>query len=329
MMLRVYLDENKWIDLARAASGHPQGEKFKTVAMMIAAAISCGEASFPLSAGHMFETWKQKSGRRRHEVATTMLAISRNHAIAPHWELVPGEIDRALRRRFGRPIDCRPVRPFGQGIKHRSGIYAPSISETLRARVLAAEPTLSQSELSDAIDLVLLAGPLEDLPLAGVAAPPVKPAQDFARAQNEQVQRFIDYAADKDTRRRGVAARQLIDIQEILEVGLARANVSWHALMELGADEVTAFMLDLPSRAAGLELMWRQFDNQQTKWKPNDLVDIGYLSCAVAYCDIVVTERKWTHMLNQGDAPKRLGTTVISDLNDLIELLVNASAVAA
>jgi hypothetical protein len=75
--------------------------------------------------------------------------------------------------------------------------------------------------------------------------------------------------------------------------------------------------------------MWRQFDNQQTKWTPNDLIDVGYLSCAVGYCDIVVTERKWTHMLNQSDAPKRLGTTVISDLNDLTELLVSASAVAA
>jgi hypothetical protein len=328
-MVRVYLDENKWIDLARAVSGHPRGEKFKTVAMMVAAAVTRSEASFPLSAGHMFETWKQKSGRRRHEVATTMLTISQNHAIAPHWELVPGEIDRALRSRFGRPINCLPIRPFGLGIKHRSGRYAPPIPESLRARVLAAEPSLSQSELSDAIDLVLLAGPPEDLPLAGVAPPPVKPAQNFAKEQNEQVQRFIDYAADKDTRRRGVAARELIDMQDVLEAGLARADVSWHALMELGPDEVTAFMLDLPSRAAGLELMWRQFDNPQTTWKPNDLIDIGYLSCAVAYCDIVVTERKWTHMLNQTDVPNRLGTTVISDLNDLTELLVSASAVAA
>jgi hypothetical protein len=88
-MRRVYLDENKWIDLARAVSGHPQGEKFQTVAMMVAAAVSRAEASFRLSAGHMFETWKPKSGRRRHEVATTMPTISKNHAIAPHWELVP------------------------------------------------------------------------------------------------------------------------------------------------------------------------------------------------------------------------------------------------
>jgi hypothetical protein len=142
-MLRVYLDENKWIDLARAVGGHPEGERFKTAAMMIAAAVSRGEASFPLSAGHMFETWKQKSGRRRRGVATTMLTISKNHALAPHWELVPGEIDSALRRRFGRPINCLPVRPFSKGIKHRSGRYAPPITDGLRARVLASEHPLA------------------------------------------------------------------------------------------------------------------------------------------------------------------------------------------
>lgn len=151
--------------------------------------------------------------------------------------------------------------------------------------------------------------------IAGVAAPPIKPAEDFAREQNEQVQRFSDYAADKDTRRRGVAAPELIGMRDVLEAGVARANVSWHALMELGSDGGTAFMLDLPSRVAGLELMWRQFDNEQTKWKPNDLIDIGYLSSAVAYCDVVVTERKWTHMLNQSGVSKRLGAIVISDLN--------------
>src|ERR1700684_342474 len=185
-MLRVYLDENKWIDLARAVSGHPEGEKFKTAAMMIAASVGRGEASYPVSAGHILETWKQKSGRRRRKVGATMLTISKNHSLAPHWELIPGEIDRALRRRFGRPIDCLPLRPFGKGIKHRSGRYAPPITDGLRARVLTAEPSLSQSELSDAIDLLLLAGPREDLPIAGVLPPPVKPAQDFAREQNEQ-----------------------------------------------------------------------------------------------------------------------------------------------
>jgi hypothetical protein len=78
----------------------------------------------------------------------------------------------------------------------------------VRARVLAAEPTLSQSELNDAIDLILLAGPPEDPPLAGIALPPVKPAQDFADEHNEKVRRFMEYAAERTY---GDAESQLVN----------------------------------------------------------------------------------------------------------------------
>ena len=109
---------------------------------------------------------------------------------------------------------------------------------------------------------------------------------------------------------------------------MKRAGIWWEDILALEADGATELMLDLPTRAASLELMWRQHDNTETTWTPNDMNDIGYLSTAIAYCDIVVTERKWTHMLNQSGVARRSGTTVISDLADLTELLVAASAAA-
>jgi hypothetical protein len=38
-MQRVYLDLNKWIDLSRAVAGKPGGERFRTAATMIRAAV--------------------------------------------------------------------------------------------------------------------------------------------------------------------------------------------------------------------------------------------------------------------------------------------------
>lgn len=101
-MLRVYLDLNKWVDLSRAIGQKPGGERFHAAATMIRAAVEQGQASFPLSIGHYVETWKKRSAAQRHELAQTMAAVSCNHAIAPHAELLPGELDRALQRRFGR-----------------------------------------------------------------------------------------------------------------------------------------------------------------------------------------------------------------------------------
>jgi hypothetical protein len=328
-MLRVYLDQAKWIDLARAANGNPLGKRFQTVGVVIAAAVEQGRASFPLSGGHFIETWKKRRAVQRHELASTMATVSRNHAIASPHLLLPAELDRALRRRFGRPVVPLPLQPFGSGLEHITGIHnGPPVPQAMREAVLTTNPGLGERELADAIDQLLLAGPAQDMPVAGIPPPPVEPAENFASGENEQVRRFIEYGADKDMRRRAVAARELLGIREPLEAAMGRARIWWDDIFALEAQGTTDLMLDLPSRAAALELMWRQHDNMQTTWKPNDMNDIGYLSTAVAYCDVVVTERKWAHMLNQSGVAQGLDTTVISDLTDLTEVLV-AQSVAA
>ncbi len=328
-MLRVYLDQNKWIDLARAANGNPLGERFQTVGTVIAAAVERGHASFPLSGGHFIETWKKRRAVQRHDLASTMATVSRNHAIASPHLLLPAELDRAFQRRFGRPAVPLPLQPFGTSVEHITGIHnGPPVPQAMREAVLTTNPGLGERELADAIDQLLLAGPAQDMPIAGIPLPPIEPAENFASGENEQVRRFIEYRADKDLRRRAVAARELLGIREALEAAMGRASIWWEDIFALEAQGTTDLMLDLPSRAAALELMWRQHDNMQTTWKPNDMNDIGYLSTAVAYCDVVVTERKWAAMLNQHGLANRFDTTVISDLTDLTEVLVTQSVAA-
>jgi hypothetical protein len=324
-MLRVYLDQNKWIDLARAINGNPAGAPFKTVATMICGAVAHGRASFPLSAAHELETLKRRDAVQRHQLAATMMAVSRNHAIAPHWELLPPELDRALERRFGKPSSLLPLQPFGWGHQHRFGTYALPQSTDLRWRMLNADPGLSERELTDLVDRILLAGAPVDLAIAGNDLPPVEPAKHFAKVQNKTVGLFLEHHLEKDKRRGAVVMMEVREMFEQLAKAWSRAGIAWEQMVELGADGMTELLLDLPSRAPGLELMWRQYDNTQTTWCPNDMIDISYLSAATAYCDIVVTERKWTAMLNSSGVATRYGTTVISDLAHLTQLLVAKS----
>lgn len=59
-MLRVYLDQNKWIDLMHALEGDERAERFQDATIMVTPAADAGYASFPLSSGHVFETWKAR-----------------------------------------------------------------------------------------------------------------------------------------------------------------------------------------------------------------------------------------------------------------------------
>jgi hypothetical protein len=110
-MLRVYLDQNKWIEVARALKGGIANAP--EVLTIIGAAVDHGYASFPISAAHVFETWKAASAARRHALAPAMATISKNHTIAAPSKLLPGELDRAFQRRFGRPLSPLPIMPFG------------------------------------------------------------------------------------------------------------------------------------------------------------------------------------------------------------------------
>jgi hypothetical protein len=323
-MLRVYLDQNKWIEIARVLTTSAASE----VVTMIYAAVERGYASFPLSAGHVFETWKAASAERRHALAPAMATISMNHTIAAPSKLLPGELDHALQRRFGRPLSPLPVVPFGWGLAHSFGQPLPQMSEETRAMLREDFPTMSERELTALIEMVLLAGPPEDLPVEGISQPPLQFAEAFAADENEQAELFAQHGTDKDLRRRAVSARHMIDIKDELSAAQVRANVTNDEITALGRDGVTDLLLDLPSRAAGHRMMWWQHDNSQTEWKPNDLNDIAYLSVAVGYCDVVVTERKWTHILKASGAAEHAGTIVTSKLEDLTELLVSASLVA-
>jgi hypothetical protein len=61
--------------------------------------------------------------------------------------------------------------------------------------------------------------------------------------------------------------------------------------------------------------------NPQKAWEGNDLNDVAALSIAVPYCDVVVTERMWAGITTQGSVATRFNSTVISRLDDLVDLL--------
>jgi hypothetical protein len=53
----------------------------------------------------------------------------------------------------------------------------------------------------------------------------------------------------------------------------------------------------------------------------NDFKDIAFLSVAVPYCNAVVTENYFGHLVQATSLARKYGTTVLTDLNDLPDLL--------
>src|SRR5664280_1227043 len=119
-VLRIYLDQNKWVDLARAAHGHPLGMRFEDALAMCRAGVAAGTVTFPLDIYRYWETGKRGNDRSRNDVVDVMRELSRAHTMALPFGVLDQELDLALQRRFGRPEHARRQHVFGVGMRHIS-----------------------------------------------------------------------------------------------------------------------------------------------------------------------------------------------------------------
>jgi hypothetical protein len=265
----------------------------------------------------VFETWKLLGADRRLAIARTMIEVSRHDAIAPPQQLVPAELALALHRRFDAAVLPPEVQAFGRGLAHLSDGLFSELDPELVAYVRAEHPEFDDAEVTDWIEALLIAGPEQDLPVGELTPPPMQFAEGFAAGQTELQERFKQENTNTAERRRAVAASMMSDITEPLTAALRQTGVTVDEFTALKRKDLIAFMLDLPSRVALLELMTRQHADLRTNWVANDLNDLVYLSAAIGYCDIVVTERKWSAILNSTDVPARTGTVVLAKLAEL------------
>lgn len=325
----VYLDLNKWVDLSYAASGRADGARFLETLTIAQHGAKAGLARFPLSSTHYMELARARSGRRRQEVGDLMNQLSRRETIAASYVLLPGEIDRACRDRWGRPTELREVAVFGRGAGHAFSampevhFHAPDeldIDAELRARM--------EAYFTDEMEKALVTGPATDYPFEGID--PVSQHDDLRerhaldeRELGEMV-RSTGYRGQKF--RDAWTERMLTELTPPITEAMLRAGLAPALLTDLGKGGLTAFLHDLPVASAVFEIRWRRHRNPDNRWTANDLNDMHALATAVVHCDIVVTERHAASIMREAGLDTRNGTRILTDLADLGPILAASVA---
>jgi hypothetical protein len=86
--------------------------------------------------------------------------------------------------------------------------------------------------------------------------------------------------------------------------------------------EFGRFLLNsMPTEACIFTVRSAKHSNPQWKWQQHDQTDMAALATAVPYCDIVVTERQWSHVFRAAQLDRRYNTRIFSRLSDLVALL--------
>ena len=114
-----------------------------------------------------------------------------------------------------------------------------------------------------------------------------------------------------------IGARHVaIELLDFLNSALARRRLDFDLLDDR---RLIRRLVDcMPTADARVSLMVEAHRNPQTRWSPNQIVDLDALSLAVPYCDVVACDAQMAHLVKASGTNRRLGATVFDNLDNLV-----------
>lgn len=315
----IYLDQNKWIDLARAYHGDPKGAPYTPVLQKIQAAVTQRAARFPLSSIHVIESLKMGDAGRRSRLAQVMAEVSEGWTIAPPDEVLKDELKAAVPKSAnGTPFFISPM-VFGRGIDFAFA-QPPALPELLNA-LDSANPQVKHNAL-----VVLAAILINDEALRKPTIDQYNVLIGATAADVDRIRRLVQQRP-RDLQRRQFVARLIIDRlsrhEHDLQEAVAPTGIELRAFISsLDQQRWIDLLDDIPTLHVEKELKDVRFAQYQRNIDAHDLHDMAFLSVAIPYADIVVTERSWVAMAQQKQLDQTYHTILLRDLAALEQHLV-------
>ncbi len=94
----VYLDQNKWIELARAAKFPADRPELRALLDAMRLEVSASRLVLPLTATNIYETHKINDAERRRELASLQAWLSRGFVFRGRYKRLETEISTLLRK---------------------------------------------------------------------------------------------------------------------------------------------------------------------------------------------------------------------------------------
>ncbi|MBQ0780906.1 MAG: hypothetical protein KBT79_08890 [Thalassolituus oleivorans] len=276
----IYLDQNKWIELARIANGVDTSVRDEKILAEFREASENG-CIFPLAATHYIEFSRIKDLGRRKRLGSFMWELSQGKTFAPYGEIVEREIEIALQG-IGINIVARDADLIGVGVEFAFGRQLKS--ELLDYfKVLVNKSILTGNEM--------------------LSTDPIKTI-NF----NTQRKNFLNHLNELNEKKHQLEkakwddwlhAISTVDIIEPLYRVFCLHNLDKSIFENMEIENHRNFLMSMPTRKLDIHLHREVIKNDQYKPKPSDLEDWGGIGVASCYCDVVVCEKHFADMLQR------------------------------
>ena len=305
----LYLDQNKWIELARAQKAPDNyPEQYAVLATLVAEA-NAGRLVVPLTETNQYETQKIDLKERREHLAWVQATLSQGKVFRGRHKRLEVEIIDLLRARCNLdPISREPYwflsDVFFESAAEIGDERIPQASE----RVLAAirsNPPLALFEY--------LTGLPDDMRKTAVA----KFSEDAEKLRQAiEAKRASDAPHSESLRRRLSSARLMINEIDLISSLVQKANLPAADMATFMQKHARSIINDAPTYFIEREIGLR-IEQQDRPIEENDFRDMQTFCAVVAYADIVIAENMFSNLAIQAGLHKKYGTRIKTKLSEL------------
>lgn len=306
----VYLDQNHWVTLAERLHrpGSIPQKLMEPADKLIDLALS-QKVVLPLSSGHFIES-TVTDGEYRRALAKAMLGLSRGWQMMDPLRVRRQELLDLLHAAFPARGESKPspvitLEPdvlYFEGVPYEGASdFPPEMNDLLRRVVstLANYSTLADPN----------------------AEQRVESQSTWVRVHEDLAAHIATLPKQSPKRDMTVKAWMLQDLRKDLAICAATLDLTQAEFLDWLESEFDDVLLQRPYVGLVLETTRHRLRDSQSRWEPNDLVDMLYLCCAAGYTDLVVGERKFTGYLNRSLRACRVSTPCVRSLSEAVQLL--------
>lgn len=315
----VYLDQKCWIEIAKMYYGETSKHERELVEKILEASEKC-EVIFPLSMSHLEETTKISDVKRKDELASLMVRLSKGYSFQPYFILtIRAEIRNIVLKKLGLPpINVRNY-ILKQGISNLVGGGKP----TLVPRKGAKSLELPEDIKKELLDLLESPKVLEFSLKQKLPKSLYQNKRELTEIFEKNRQKLSEFK-DNNLRKRAFLAWNIraVVVPELAKI-LYESGLPKDFIIKENSTrkDIEEFLDSIPTALCLFTLIHQRDQQLQRPIQANDFHDIWFLTLALPYSDIVITERMWTSISRQAKLDKKCNTKILSSINELMKYL--------
>jgi hypothetical protein len=338
----VYFDMNVWVTLARGLKARDSAAE-ETVAAL-REAVESGSATIPLTTAHYLELWHRTDQTSREDIGRLMARLSGYQALAPIQRVLQLEIEAFVARFRGADLRVAPAQVLGHGASYAfdspygrfrfveslasaDGLVAEGPAVEAPAEFATAECSGPRWEW------LQLVGLPDILATAGVERAPAHRLGNANLEVEARIRRLVAGDEAARARLRDILIADVIEeMREQINDVCAAARVSSYGLFfgrreyPTPPEAMRAFIDEVPTANALVTLREHKHRDLTHPWDQHDRTDMQTLATALPYVDVIVTERRWAHMIRVSGLADRHRTIALA-IRDLGRLIAGLAPV--